>query len=411
MSGWFLLVLSRPKIFKMRTTHLPSLADVAADAAAGAIITDYLTARGVRTVPTLAFVAKTEEELDRHLIQPLFAGFTHGTQKYEVPNQEQPIVQAIMLHMWNTCRQLWASHATPPTTPAATTATAPATSTPKADEKVPKQLPTAVWSTLLQAYNKAQLHGVDRSFPQHEILGAEVILAKMWHEHRTSRMFSPVLLGDIIQRRSFTASGDVNPLSSKAKSSRTLTIEDDQLTYQDEATTWTPRSLLAAIDGLQATKFAMIFVQWGSETSIEKFFAWLVQRARSRPNKMENFNQYFTAISWQLCMNLRQGISFEEASNNIMSDLDKFTEFMARDLVQKIPPKPPNPGGRQKGEKGEKGSGKNRKGKDSWRSNPYRRPWSQDYRQDQHREDQWRSSDKAWDSRQDWDSFDKQPPK
>eukprot|EP00434_Breviolum_minutum_P002108 symbB.v1.2.001863.t2/scaffold77.1/size347087/34 len=107
----------------------------------------------------------------------------------------------------------------------------------------------------------------------------------------------------------------------------------------------------------KATKFAMIFVQWGSEASIEKFFAWLVQRARSRPNKMENFNQYFTAISWQLCMNLRQGISFEEASNNIMSDLDKFTEFMARDLVQKIPPKPSNPGGRQKGEKGEKGSG------------------------------------------------------
>ena len=66
----------------MRTTHLPSLADVAADAAAGAIITDYLTARGVRTVPTLAFIAKTEEELDRHLIQPLFAGYTQGTQRF-----------------------------------------------------------------------------------------------------------------------------------------------------------------------------------------------------------------------------------------------------------------------------------------------------------------------------------------
>ena len=47
----------------MRTTHIPALADVAADAAAGSIITDYLTARGVRTVPTLAFIAKTEEEL------------------------------------------------------------------------------------------------------------------------------------------------------------------------------------------------------------------------------------------------------------------------------------------------------------------------------------------------------------
>ena len=393
----------------MRTTHIPSLADVAADAAAGSIITDYLTARGVRTVPTLAFIAKTEEELDRHLIQPLFAGDTQGTQRFEVPNQEQPIIQAIMLHMWNTCKQLWATHSTPPPSSTPTAATTPSASTAKPEEKVPKQLPTGVWSTLLQAYNKAQLHGVDRSFPQHEILGAEVILAKMWHEHQTSRMYSPVLLGDIIQRRSFTASGDINPLSAKAKSSRTLTLEDDQLTYQDEATTWTPRSLLAAIDGLQATKFAMIFVQWGSEAAIEKFFAWLVQRARSRPTKMEHFNQYFTAISWQLCMNLRQGTSFEEASNTIMSDLDKFTEFMSREIPQKVPPKPSNPGGRpsSKGEKGDKGSGKNRKGKDGWRSNPYRRSWQPDARQDQYRDDQWRS----YDSRQEWKASDKQPPK
>ena len=66
---------------------------------------------------------------------------------------------------------------------------------------------------------------------------------------------------------------------------------------------------------------------------------------------------------------------------------------MSRDLSQKPPPKPTNPGGRPqtKGEKGEKGSGKNRKGKDGWRSNPYRRSWQQDSRQDQYREDQWRN--------------------
>lgn len=146
-SGLPFSVLSRLRFDTMRATHLPSLADVAADAAAGSIITDYLTARGVRTVPTLAFIAKTEEELDRRLIQPLFAGYTQGTQRFEVPNQEQPIIQAILLHMWNTCKQLWATHATPPpsSTPPATTT--PSASTTKPEEKVPKQLPTGVWST------------------------------------------------------------------------------------------------------------------------------------------------------------------------------------------------------------------------------------------------------------------------
>ena len=259
------------------------------------------------------------------------------------------------------------------------------------------------WAQLLQNYNKAQLHGEDRCFPQHEIIGSEATLARMFHEHQTTKMYSPIMLGEIVQKRSFTASGDVNSLSAKAKTPKALTIEDDQLTYQEDPTTWTRRSLLAVLDGLQSIKFAMIFIQWGSEASIERCFAWLVQRARSRPNKTEHFNQYFTAISWQLCMALRQGSTF----NTVMTDLNKFTEFMSRDLSTKPPPRQPNPPIKPpgKGDKGEKGWGKNSKGKNNYRSQPYgphKRSWQNDGRQDNYREDYWRGQ---------WNSSDKSPQK
>lgn len=88
--------------------------------------------------------------------------------------------------------------------------------------------------------------------------------------------------------------------------------------------------MLATLDGLSAIKWAMILIQWGHEADVEKFFSWLTQRARSRPQKMEQFNLYFMAISWQLCMDLRAGTTFSESVDQIMHDMDKFTEYMSR---------------------------------------------------------------------------------
>lgn len=170
----------------MRSTPYPSIADVAADAAARRCCDGiYLEARGVKTVPTLALLAKTEEELDRHLIQPLFAGWSSGTTRIEIPRDEQPIVQAILLHMWSTCKNLWTAQQAAAAPPAAASAPAiTASGSPKSEEKVPKTLPTGVWTKLLNAYNHAQLHGADRCFPQHEIIGSEDMA--LWHVCGTS---------------------------------------------------------------------------------------------------------------------------------------------------------------------------------------------------------------------------------
>lgn len=100
-------------------------------------------------------------------------------------------------------------------TPAAVTTAPPASGTSAATtpavDKIPKTLPAGVWMSLVKAYNEIQLNGRDRSFPVAELLGSECVVARMWREHNVSKLYTPVGLGEIIQRRSFTASGDVNP--------------------------------------------------------------------------------------------------------------------------------------------------------------------------------------------------------
>ena len=371
-------------------TTMTSLEHVADTAAAGQVVRDYLSARGIRTTATLALMAKTESELEKHLMLPLFSGWKlEGGGTLHVPPEEQPIVQAILLHMWSLCQKDWTASMTPATAPAATL---PSTAHQELHDRGqnPQNNAPGTWSSLIKKYQEEKLHGVNRVFPQRELLGAESTLARMLHELHTSRMFTPVQLGEIIEKRSFTASGDVNPLS-KARKPQQLTVEDAQLVYHDEPTSWTPRSLLATLDGLTSIRWAMVLIEWGPEAEVEKFFAWLTQRARSRPQKMEQFNSYFMAISWQLCMDLRGGTSFAESAENIMKDMDKFTEYMSRDSPVKDPPKkttpsPPNPG------KGHKGAGKKGNKNDVYRSQPYRYQYSNRYQSG----DSWSYRQDAW---------------
>ena len=112
------------------------------------------------------------------------------------------------LHMWTLCRQDWAATNKPvasPPSPAATTSGGTPTKSTTTDDKVPKTLPPGTWSTLIKKYQEEKLHGVNRIFPQRELLGAEATLARMHHELHQSHMFTPIPLGEIVERRSFTA--------------------------------------------------------------------------------------------------------------------------------------------------------------------------------------------------------------
>lgn len=211
---------------------------LAHEAGAGPAIRKYLSLRGIKTAPALT--AATEEELQRHLLDPLFTGWRDGTNN-------------VLVHMWSLARLSWKKTIAPATTPAPIAPTSVTTSTTaSSSDKVPKELPPGVWTSLAKRYKSIQLDGRDRSFPVHELMGAETILAKMWHELNVSKNFSPSFLGDILQKRSFTASGDVNPWAKIKSKKRATTLSDSEhhLITTDEQS-WSPKSLLSIIDGIK----------------------------------------------------------------------------------------------------------------------------------------------------------------
>ena len=243
--------------------------------------------------------------------------------------------------------------------------------------------------------------GRNRVFPVQEVMGAEQVLARLHWEHETSKLYTPIQLGELLQLRTFLPSGEINPLSKKERTGSTLVISDNKLFQQDEIT-WQPRSVLAILDGLSSIKWAFILVGLGDEVDIVAFFDWLFRLARSRPQKMDQMAQFWTATSWRLAMELRTGKPFKECIGPIMRDYDSFVECMNRDPVyvkkdiKKTTPPPADVVGKASGKKGQrrqysgpydKTSLPNTTSDTSWRSGS----WNNQY----HKKEPW-SAEPTW---------------
>ena len=246
-----------------------SLADIARDAAAGAVINEYLELRGIKTPATLALLSRDEDSLEQTLIQPLLQGWSRddGT-VLKVPENDKPIAKAVLLHMWMMAKQAWEAAqiaAKPkPATPANSSTGSPATST---EDKIPKTLAPGRWASLVQDFQTQQIDGQDRVFPAQELLGAESVIARVLHEHETSKSYTPVLLGEVISIRTFQANGEPNPLAKRERSVTKLTLTGEQLVAAPEEP-WQPRSVLAILDGLASIRWCFIPVQdWHGTSS------------------------------------------------------------------------------------------------------------------------------------------------
>lgn len=167
------------------------------------------------------------------------------------------------------------------------------------------------------------------------------MVARIWHERNVSKNYGPIYLGEIVAARTFSASGEPNPLSKKEREkSATLTVTGDKLVSTPEEI-WVPRSILSVLDGLQSIRWCLILLKFGPEQTVTTFFEWLTRLARSRPQKMEQFSQFWLTVSWRLATELRTGQSFADAVAPIMRDYDIFTECMAREAPKSD--KKPNP--------------------------------------------------------------------
>ena len=139
-----------------------------------------------------------------------------------------------------------------------------------ATDKAPRTLPPNVWSDAIKKYNSVCLAGVPREFPERILIGAESILARVHWEHSCSKLYTPIELGELLSKRSFTATGEVNMLATRKRKAKLEYTEDDGLEATDPDP-WEPRSPWSIIDGLDSIRWCYILFEIGEERQVHKY--------------------------------------------------------------------------------------------------------------------------------------------
>ena len=227
--------------------------------------------------------------------------------------------------------------------------TSPATTHKDTDDKIPKTLPPGVYNELVEQYNKVTIHGQRRAFPEKQLLGAEKIIARMWHEHNKSKCYTAVTLGELLQHRHFTATGNINSRINDKKHETILTIDSESKTLVEKnKADWDPHTLLMVMDGLEAIKWAWILIHIGEETDIQNYIQRFEQLVRRHADRIPQVKEAWNTFSWQLAMQMRSGVTFKEASADILQDTIQLTDILSQPATKR-PRNDRSPKGKGKG--------------------------------------------------------------
>ena len=232
------------------------------------------------------------------------------------------------------------------------------------EDKAPKSLPPGIYAELVETYNKVTLNGQRRTFPEKLLLGAEKIIARMWHEHVKTKCYTGVKLGELLQHRHFTATGSVNNRVTDKTNETVLTIDADTKTLiEKNKQEWDPHTLLMILDGLEAIKWAWILIRLGDEVGINNYIQRFETLTRRHNDRLQQIKAAWNTFSWQIAMQMRRGVTFKQASQDVIQDTVQLTDI----LTQPSPKKPRRDSSPYKGGKG-KG-----KGKQLWRPSRFNR--------------------------------------
>ena len=121
-------------------------------------------------------------------------------------------------------------------------------------DTIPKSLPTGVYSKLVEDYNSITIDGVRRTFPEKQLLGAEKVLARMYHEHHTSKVYTATPLGEIMAQRVWTSFNTINSNRKKNSSEKKLILDDKNQISEKFQEDWDVGGQWMLIDATQAIR-------------------------------------------------------------------------------------------------------------------------------------------------------------
>jgi hypothetical protein len=157
-----------------------------------------------------------------------------------------------------------------------------------------------------------------KKFNRKLLLGSEMTLARMKFEQAVTREYTPVGLVEIWQQRTFLIDGSANMQRVK------MTKEDvEALATSDDGNRRGSLGLkdpLAVQDAIMAIMWAM---RWAGYSSDEGSLAWadaLGMHFRNNKLRGRNFADFFWSYQWRICLRMREGATFDEASVEVEAD-------------------------------------------------------------------------------------------
>ena len=314
-----------------------TLESLANSAGVSSYLVRYLTARGLVSIGAVALLASTAEEFSRTLIEPLATGWGSPDQ-FTIAADELPIAKATLLYLRELCIESRHRASAALATHAPAIAPSSASTAPASAPKAPTELAPGEWHKMITRYNKQQLGGRDRAFPEAELVGAEGIIAKALFEHEVSKQYTALPIGAILQARRFSSSGELNPLSRRRSETRVRVTAEGEFQTEQAEDCWDPRSMLSVMDGMRSIQWLWILIQLGDEVDILHFFSTLEKKLRGVPNKLPQFKVYYETVAWRLAQAMRANTSFQQASREILSDTILWQETIAKDAPSTASP-------------------------------------------------------------------------
>ena len=279
-----------------------------------------------------------EDAVVSDLIAKIKAGVTVGTTEYKLADDsEESALKAQWLVLSRHARHKYqASFQTTQTSNAAPSQ--PSQTTQPDKDTIPKSLPAGVYSKLVEDYSSITLDGVRRAFPEKLLLGAEKVLARMYHEHHTSKLYTATPLRKIMAQRVWTSFNTINSNRKKDSSEKKLILDDKNQISEKAQEEWDVKGQWMLIDANQAIRWAWILLKYDSETAINKSVDWfhgvIRKNAQRIPNGQAPLGR-FRLGHCQAAMRMRSTETFSAITEDLMVDVAKVNEILQQPLTKK----------------------------------------------------------------------------
>jgi hypothetical protein len=295
----------------------------------------YLTEGLNYKIPeVIAKVGKTDEEFATGVVDALTGeGVTIRTIVYKFTPDDNPgVVRAQLACLWDKCQQESARIAEAAKPKSEAPATTVAQAMPRFDpnkNKPPKFLEPGVWQQSIDAYEKEWQN--KRKFPYKILVGAEEILARLIWEKDTSKIFTPLKMGEVMAARSYNSCGKINHWASEKSTKEVLQLTKggtDSAEFVAKEWTFTPKSLEMIQDALDAVKWAFVFAGYGNDVVVGEWTDKFVINLRTKKIPALTKDLYEEA-SLSLALEMREGKTFEAATAALLKDGPWWSDYVA----------------------------------------------------------------------------------